>query len=130
MEQNTINDVSVIYVTAHRCVDRLKKKLYLRSGSQRHRHFVGFFNVPVQAPTRATLFIRLFRETAPFSHLLRHAGDTEDTFSTKPPGPHGDQSGKNISECLIIFDILGSMTIGYYTINQKRNDFMRHRSTP
>ena len=30
----------------------------------------------------ATLFIRLFRETAPFSRLLRHAGDTEDTFST------------------------------------------------
>ena len=28
------------------------KKLDLRSGSQRHRHFVGFFNVPVQAPTR------------------------------------------------------------------------------
>ena len=25
----------------------LKKKLYLRSGSKRHRHFVGFFNVAV-----------------------------------------------------------------------------------
>ena len=31
----------------------------LRSGSQRYRHFVGFFN----------LLIRLFRETAPFSRL-------------------------------------------------------------
>ena len=30
----------------------LEKKLYLRRGSQRHRHFVGFFNVPVQAPIR------------------------------------------------------------------------------
>ena len=48
----TINDISVIYVTAHRCAGGLKKKLDLRSGSQRHRHFVGFFNVPVQAPTR------------------------------------------------------------------------------
>ena len=48
----TINDISVIYVTAHRCAGGLKKKLYLRSGSQRHRHFVGFFNVPVLAPTR------------------------------------------------------------------------------
>ena len=34
------------------------------------------------AETGATLFIRIFRETAPFSRLLRHAGDTEDTFST------------------------------------------------
>ena len=42
-----INDTSVIYVTAHRCAGGLKKKLDLRSGSQRHRHFVGFFNVPV-----------------------------------------------------------------------------------
>ena len=48
----TINDISVIYVTAHRCAGGLKKKLDLRSGSQRHRHFVGFFNMPVLAPTR------------------------------------------------------------------------------
>ena len=48
----TINDISVIYVTAHICAGGLKKKLDLRSGSQRHRHFVGFFNVPIQAPTR------------------------------------------------------------------------------
>ena len=48
----TVNDISVIYVTAHRCAGGLKKKLDLRSGSQRHRHFVGFFNVPVLAPTR------------------------------------------------------------------------------
>ena len=48
----TINDISVIYVTAHRCAGGLKKKLNLRSGSQRHRHFAGFFNVPVLAPTR------------------------------------------------------------------------------
>ena len=67
----TINDISVIYVTAHRCAGGLKKKLDLRSGSQRHRHFVGFFNVPVQAPHGTTLFIRWFRHTAPFSRLLR-----------------------------------------------------------
>ena len=52
----TINDISVIYVTAHRCAGGLKKKLDLRSGSQRHRHFVGFFNVPVLAPTREQPF--------------------------------------------------------------------------
>ena len=38
----TINAISVIYVTAHRCASGLKK-LDLRSGSQQHRHFVGFF---------------------------------------------------------------------------------------
>ena len=70
----TCNDVSVIYVTAHRCAGGLKMKLNLWSGSQRHRHVTGFFNVPVQTPAWATLFIRLFRETAPFSRLLRHAG--------------------------------------------------------
>ena len=48
----TGNDISVIYVTAHRCAGGLKKKLNLRSGCQRHRHFVGFFTVPVIAPTR------------------------------------------------------------------------------
>ena len=42
----TCNDISVIYVTAYRCAGGLKK-LDLRSGSQRHRHIVGFFNVPV-----------------------------------------------------------------------------------
>ena len=85
----TINDISVIYVTAHRWAGGLKK-LDLRLGSQRHRHFVGFFNMPVQA------LIRLFLETAPFSRLLRHAGDTEDTFSTKPPGsPRGIHVGWN-----------------------------------
>ena len=45
-------DISDIYVTAHRCAGGLKKKLNLRSGSQRHRYFVGFFNVPVQTSTR------------------------------------------------------------------------------
>ena len=34
---------------AHRCAGRLKKKFDLRLGSQRHIHFVGFFDEPVQA---------------------------------------------------------------------------------
>ena len=73
----TCNDISVIYVTAHRCAGGLKK-LYLRSGSQRHRHFVGFFNVSVLHRQGTILFIGWFRHTAPISRLLRHAGDTED----------------------------------------------------
>ena len=64
----TINGISVIYVTAHRCPGVLKKKLtYGRT--PRHRYLVGFFSIAVQTPTRATLFIRLCRETAPFSRL-------------------------------------------------------------
>ena len=62
----------------HRCAGGLKKKLYLRSGSQRHRHFAGFFNVPVLHRHGTTLFIRRFRHTAPFSRLWRHDGDTKD----------------------------------------------------
>ena len=46
----TFNDISVINCTTNRCESGLKK-LDLWSGSQRHRHFVAFFNVPVQAPT-------------------------------------------------------------------------------
>ena len=78
----TINDISVINETAHRCAGGLKKKLDLRSGSQRHRHFVGFFNVPVQTPTRDHPFYTAIQTHRPFSRLLRHAGDTEDVFST------------------------------------------------
>ena len=60
----TINDISVIHVTAHRCAGGMKKKLYPRSGSRRHRHFVGFFNMPVQAPTRDQPFYTVIH-TAP-----------------------------------------------------------------
>ena len=70
------------YMWRHRCAGGLKKKLYLRSGSQRHRHFAGFFNVPVLHWHGTTLFIQRFRHTTPFNRLLRHAGDTEDVFST------------------------------------------------
>ena len=73
-----------LYMWRHRFAGGLKK-LYLRSGSQRHWHFVGFFNVPVLHRHGITLFIRLFRETAKLSRLLRHAGDTEDVFSTQIP---------------------------------------------
>ena len=44
--------MSVIYVTADRCAGGMKKKMDLRSESQRHRHFVGLFNVPILAPTQ------------------------------------------------------------------------------
>ena len=69
----TYNDISVIYVTAHRCAGGLKKELDLRSGSQRHRHFVRFLNLPVQASTRGNPLYGDFGKTLHFSRLLRHA---------------------------------------------------------
>ena len=75
-------------------------KFDLRSDSQRHKHFVGLFNVPGQTPTRGQHFYTingLFRETAPFSRLLRHARDTEDALyilDLTPGSPRGKtQSG-------------------------------------
>ena len=41
---------------SHICDGTLKKKLYLQSGSQRHRHFAGFLNVPVLHRHGTTLF--------------------------------------------------------------------------
>ena len=69
------------YMWRHRCAGGLKKK-YIRSGSQRHRHFAGFFNVPVLHRHGTTLFIRWFRHTAPVSLLLRHGGTCNDISVT------------------------------------------------
>ena len=51
----TINDISVKFVKEQKCAGGLRK-LDLRSGSQRHRNFVGFCNVPVQATTQGHSF--------------------------------------------------------------------------
>ena len=50
-------------------------------GLPHHRHLVGFFNVPVQAPTRGQPFKVIPRNRPTFSRLL-HAWDTEDLFSS------------------------------------------------
>ena len=52
-------------LTAHRCAGGLKEKWDLRSGSQRHRHFVGFFNVPAQAPIRGQPFYTVIPRNRP-----------------------------------------------------------------
>ena len=110
----TINDISVIYVTAHRCAGGLKK-LDLRSGSQRHRHFVGFFNVPVLAPTRDHPFYMVIPTHRHLVAFYDHAGDTEDKhFRLNPQGPHGahrrlcknaspDQFGSRLHRLSFIF---------------------------
>ena len=79
-------------MTAHRCAGGLKKKLNLRSGSQRHRHLVGFFNVPIQAPTRDPPFYSYSEKPPHFSRLLRHAwgygGHILDLTPGSPRGGH------------------------------------------
>ena len=88
----TINDISVVYVTAHRCAGGLKKKLNLRSGSQRHRHFVGFFNVPVQAPTRGHPFYTVIpkKKTAHLVAFNDTLGRRRSHSRLKPRVPRGD----------------------------------------
>ena len=82
--------MSVIHVTAHRCAGGLRETLDLRSGSQRHRHFVGFFNVPVLAPTRDPPFLDDDSDTPPqlvaFYDTLGYGGHILDLT---PPDPHG-----------------------------------------
>ena len=82
----TIYDISVIYVTAHRYAGGLKK-LYLRSGSQRHRHFVGFFNVPVQAPTRGQPFYTVIPRNRPIESPFTITLGIRRTHSRLNPPP-------------------------------------------
>ena len=69
MDQMRISGIEpssvILSQTAHRCVGELKKTFDLRSGSQRHRHFVGFFNVSVQAPTRGQPFHTVIQRNRP-----------------------------------------------------------------
>ena len=86
-----------VYMWRHRCAGELKKKLDLQSGSQCHRHFVGFFNVPVQAPTRGQHSNGYSKKPPHFSRLLRRAWGygvpililTPNPPPPPPPGPHG-----------------------------------------
>ena len=84
----TINEISVIYMTAHRSVGGLEK-VDLRSGSQRHRHFVGFFNLPVQSPTRGHPIYTILRNRpikSPFKTRCGYGGHILDLTPPPPPG--------------------------------------------
>ena len=85
----TINDISVIYVTAYRCADGLK--LDLRSGSQRNRHLVGFFNVPVHGSTdTGRPFLYGYSEKPPNLVAFYDTPGIRRTHSRlNPRGPHG-----------------------------------------
>ena len=85
----TCNDISVIYVTAHRCEGGMKRKFDPRSSSQRHSHFVGFFNVPDQTPTRSHLFCTVIPRNrhikSPLSTLSGYGGHILDLAAPPPP---------------------------------------------
>ena len=67
----TIYDISVIYVTAHRCAGGLKKKLTYGRAPNAIDISQGSLTCPSKHRHGTTLFIRWFRHTAPFSRLLR-----------------------------------------------------------
>ena len=69
----TCNGISVIYVTAHISAGRLKRRWDIRSGSNRQRYVVVFFNVSVQAPTRGQPFYGYSEKSAHLSRILRRA---------------------------------------------------------
>ena len=65
-----------------RYAGRLKRKLYLQSCSKCHIHFIGFYNVPVQAPTQGQPFYG-YSKNRPISVTFYDAhGDIEDLFSS------------------------------------------------
>ena len=78
------------YMWRHRCAGGLRKKLlYLRSGSQRHKHFAGFFNVPVLHRHGTNLFIQWFRHTAPLVTFYDTLLGIRGTYSRLNPPPPG-----------------------------------------
>ena len=76
-----------LYMWRHICEGGLKKKLYIRSGSQHHRHFAGFFNVPVLHGYGTTLFIRWFRHTTPLVAFYDTLGIRRTYSRLKPRCP-------------------------------------------
>ena len=61
-------------------------------GLPRHRHFVGFFNMPVQAPTRDHPFYTVIPTHRPNSSPFTITLGIRRTHSRlNPPGPHGEK---------------------------------------
>ena len=78
------------YMCNGTCAGGLKKKFDLRSGSQCHKHFVGFFNVPVQAPTRDRLFYGYSEKPSHLVAFYDTLGIRMTYYHLKPRGPNGD----------------------------------------
>ena len=75
----TINDISVIHVTAHRCAGGLKKL---------DRYFVAFLDVPVKATTRGQPFYGYSKKPPHLVAFYDAHWDTEDLFSSIASGFH------------------------------------------
>ena len=99
----TCNDISVIYLTAHRCAGGLKKKFDLRSIFQPQRHFVGFFNVLVQSPTRDRPFLRLRPIYSPFTTRWGYGGYILDLTPRVRTGPICSRNNKYIGHKNLLF---------------------------
>ena len=85
----TLNLFCRVYVTAHRCAGGLKE-LDPWSGSQRHRHFGGFFNVLVKAQTRGQRLYGNSEKLPRFIRLLRRSwGYGGPIFVLNLQVPHG-----------------------------------------
>ena len=69
-------------------------------GLPRHRHFVGFFNVPVLAPTRDHPFYTVIRTHHPISSpftITLGIRRTHSRLTPPPPGPHGGVKRPKVS---------------------------------
>ena len=65
-------------------------------GLPRHRHFLGFFNVPVQTPTRDPPFYGYSEKPPHFSRLLRHVwGYGGHILDLNPRAPTGSVRHNN-----------------------------------
>ena len=94
---------------------RIEEEVEPQSGSQRHRHFVGFFNVPVHAPTRATLSYGYSEPKLPHLVPCYDTLGIRRTYYRKPPGSPRVQpyTKKRIRNGLYAFHIeMGDRVIG------------------
>ena len=117
----TFYDISVICVTYGkfcRYAGGLKKKVGSTVGLPRHRHFVGFFNVPAQAPTRHGPPIQRNRPISSVAFHDAHGG-TEDLFSSYTPGsPRGHVLQKAVLLSVYMFEVL--LTCTEYVVSMRK----------
>ena len=87
----TLSTIFQLNMWRHIYVDcRLTEEVGPTVGLQRHRHLVGFFNLPVQAPTRGQRLYSYSEKPPHFSRLLQWAlGYGGPIFILNPRVPTG-----------------------------------------
>ena len=92
----TINGILVIYVTAHRCAGGLKR-MGLRSASQRHRHFIRFFNVVnLNTGVGNSIAVNVIRTQSVLSGLIKQNRERTGGCSRCIVQKNNDKFGKKI----------------------------------